>query len=198
MTSIIEATGSTSHTLLGRVRAKDPIAWERFAAIYVPLVYYWARRGGLQESDAQDVVQDVFRSVCAKIADFQRNGQDSRFRGWLWAITRNRVRLFFRQRQARAIASGGSSAAAALAQLPEIWQRDEEGSNGDERRILIHRLLAAVEHDFAETTWQAFWRTVVGNEPVAEVAADLKLTTTAVRQAKYRVLCRLREELADF
>lgn len=198
MSSIFEASGSTSQTLLGRVKAKDPDAWQRFAAIYAPLVYFWARRGGLQESDAQDVVQDVFRAVHSKIEDFQRDGQASRFRGWLWAITRNRVRLFYRQRQTQIVASGGSSAAAALAEIPELWQREEEASSRDERQLVIRQALAAVKQDFAEVTWQAFWRTAVGNEAAAAVAADLQLTATAVRQAKYRVLCRLREELAGF
>lgn len=40
-----------------------------------------------------------------------------------------------------------------------------------------------------------FWRVVVGNESVAEVAADLGVSSAAVRMAKSRVLRRLRDEL---
>ena len=43
--------GSTSSTLLHRVRSRDPAAWQRFVNLYGPLVYHWGRRAGLQEAD---------------------------------------------------------------------------------------------------------------------------------------------------
>lgn len=196
MPMIDEASGSTSHNLLRQVRAQDPEAWRRFVAIYAPLVYHWARRGGLQASDAQDIVQDVFRTVCCKIDDFQRDGQASRFRGWLWVITRNRVRLFFRKLGTQP--HGGSSAVDALAQIPDLWQREDEPSTGAEVQHLVRRALASIKPHFSETSWQAFWRMAIDGQSAADVAEELRLTPTAVRQAKYRVLCRLREELADF
>jgi RNA polymerase sigma-70 factor (ECF subfamily) len=193
--AIGDMSASTSHSLIDRVRQRDAAAWERFAALYTPLVYGWARRGGLQESDAADIVQDVFRTVFAKIGDFQKDGQLSHFRGWLWAITRNRVRLFHRQRAPQAQAAGGSEAAQLLSQIPELWQRDDEPSTDDDRRALVQRALQLVKDDFSPETWQGFWRVTVDGAAAGDVAADLGLTVAAVRQAKYRVLCRLRDEL---
>jgi len=49
---------STSASLLERL--KQPAAqasWARFVNLYTPLLFYWARRLGLQESDAADLVQ---------------------------------------------------------------------------------------------------------------------------------------------
>jgi RNA polymerase sigma-70 factor (ECF subfamily) len=194
--AIDDRSGSTSHSLLQRVRLRDADAWRRFAALYTPLVYSWARRGGLQESDAADVVQDVFRSVFTKIGDFQKDGQRSHFRGWLWAITRNRVRLFFRERGPQPQAVGGSDAALLLAQIPDQWQRDEEPSTDNDRQALVRRALALVKDDFSADTWQAFWRLTIDGHAAADIAVDLGQTASAVRQAKYRVLCRLREELS--
>ncbi len=191
-----DPSGSTSPSLLDRVLLRDADAWDRFAALYTPLVYSWARRGGLQESDAADVVQDVFRSVFTKIGDFQKDGQRSHFRGWLWAITRNRVRLFFRQRGPQAQAMGGSDAAILLAQIPEQWQRDEEPSTDTDRQSLVRRALGMVKGDFSAVTWQAFWRLTVEGHAAADIGADIGQSASAVRQAKYRVLCRLREELS--
>jgi RNA polymerase sigma-70 factor (ECF subfamily) len=191
-----DRTDATSHSLLKRVRMRDAEAWQRFAALYTPLVYGWARRGGLQESDAADIVQDVFRSVFSKIGDFQKDGQRSHFRGWLWAITRNRVRLFYRQQVPAAQGAGGSTAAQQLAQIPDVWQRDDEPAAPGEERALIDRALQLIRHDFAEETWQAFWRSTVDGHAAAEIANDLGMSPSAVRQAKYRVLCRLREELS--
>jgi RNA polymerase sigma-70 factor (ECF subfamily) len=198
MPTTSQPSSSTSASLLQRVKANDADAWNRFAAIYAPLVYNWARRGGLQESDARDVVQDVFRSVFAKIGSFERRSPQAGLRSWLWVIVRNRVRLFFRQRAPQAQAVGGSEAALQMAQVPELWEHEEDPSTPDDERALVHRALVSIRGDFSADTWQAFWRLTVEGQPVAEIAQELKLSASAVRQAKYRVLCRLREELADF
>ena len=51
----------TSLTLLDRLRRdpKDQAAWSEFVARYGPRILQWCRGWGLQESDAQDVTQDV-------------------------------------------------------------------------------------------------------------------------------------------
>lgn len=193
-----DQTFATSPSLLQRMRLRDADAWQRFAAIYSPLVYGWARRGGLQESDAADVVQEIFRTVYSKIGDFQKDGQSSQFRAWLWAITRNGLRLFYRQRARQAQAAGGSEAAIDLAQLPDVCEQEEAPSTPNDQRALVRRALLAIKEDFNEPTWQAFWRLAVDGDSAAEIAAALNLSPSAVRQAKYRVLCRLREELTGF
>src|SRR5438445_6391414 len=52
---------TTSTSLLGRLRQPgERQAWQRFTELYTPLLYYWARRLGMQPSDAADLVQEVF------------------------------------------------------------------------------------------------------------------------------------------
>src|SRR5439155_1036936 len=80
--------GSTSSSLLAGLRTQERAAWSRLAKLYGPLVYSWCRRRGLQDSDAADVLQEVFRAVAGKIEDYAQ-GPGSTFRGWLWTITRN-------------------------------------------------------------------------------------------------------------
>jgi DNA-directed RNA polymerase specialized sigma24 family protein len=46
------------------------MAWQRFADLYVPLVYDWMRRAGLRPSDALDVTQNVFLSVARSQGGF--------------------------------------------------------------------------------------------------------------------------------
>lgn len=193
-----EHSESTSASLLQRVRLRDPDAWQRFAAIYTPLVYGWARRGGLQENDAVDMVQEVFRSIFKNINDYKQLDPQSRFRGWLWAITRNCVRQFYRTRARQAQAIGGSDAAIHLGQLPDLFAAEEEQITAEDQRGVVLRALDAVKRDFSAETWSAFWRLAVDGHGAAEIATDLKLSVAAVRQAKYRVLCRLREELSGF
>ncbi len=41
--SAFETSSSTSTSLLRRVKARDPDAWQRLVNLYGPLVYRWAR-----------------------------------------------------------------------------------------------------------------------------------------------------------
>jgi RNA polymerase sigma-70 factor (ECF subfamily) len=122
-----EASGSISSSLLERVRARDPQAWERLACLYGPLVYGWARQQGLQDADAGDVVQEVFGTVAARIADFRRDGPGASFRGWLWTITRNKLGDHFRRRASRPQAAGGKGVRLGF-WPPCLTRREEKGS----------------------------------------------------------------------
>ena len=84
---------STSHSLLQRAGRLEPAAWERLCALYGPIVHGWCRRHGLQESDAADAVQEVFRAVFLNLGQFL--GQGGVFHAWLWTITANQVRMAF-------------------------------------------------------------------------------------------------------
>ena len=72
------------------VKLRDPAdsgAWSEFVALYEPLVYRLARRKGLQDADAKDLCQDVFRAVTGAV-DRWDPGKGS-FRGWISQIARN-------------------------------------------------------------------------------------------------------------
>ena len=54
----------TRSTLIAKVRSPDDReAWEEFVLIYQPVIYRMARRRGMQDSDAQDLVQTVLMRV---------------------------------------------------------------------------------------------------------------------------------------
>ena len=57
--------GTTSVSLVDRLKWDDPEGWRRHVRLYGPLIYRWCRRGRLQPEDAADVVQEVFRTVAA-------------------------------------------------------------------------------------------------------------------------------------
>jgi RNA polymerase sigma-70 factor (ECF subfamily) len=54
-----------------------------------------------------------------------------------------------------------------------------------------------IRAEFDERTWQAFWLTAVENHSGSEAAKLLGMSPGAVRQAKYKVVRRLRQELGD-
>ncbi|HZU37103.1 MAG TPA: sigma-70 family RNA polymerase sigma factor [Gemmataceae bacterium] len=183
----------TSYSLLQRACQAEPAAWERLCALYGPIVYSWCRRAGLQDSDAADTVQEVFRAVYQHLAEFQRQG--GVFHAWLSAITANQVRLYFRQRQRRPAQFLGDDADDVTdPQLPTTWL-DADTDSQLLRRHLVQRALELVRGDFSEATWQCFARTTLQNQSCVEVAAALGMSANAVRQARFRVLRRLRQEL---
>jgi RNA polymerase sigma-70 factor (ECF subfamily) len=180
----------TPVTLLERLRRPgEQEAWRRFAALYTPLIYYWARRAGLQQSDAADLAQDVFLHLLEKLPHFSYD-PSRRFRAWLHTVTLNRLRDRARRRGERTIAFGEEG-------LDQVVV--DEGTDALNEReyqsFLIKRALEVMRTDFQETTWKACWLHAVEGRPAAKVAAELGLTEGAVYAARFRVLARLREEL---
>ncbi len=73
---------------------------------------------------------------------------------------------------------------------------DEAIWEAEYRQQVAHRALELMQTDFEPATWKACWEVVAAGRRVAEVAAELGMTPGAVSAAKFRVLARLREELA--
>jgi RNA polymerase sigma-70 factor (ECF subfamily) len=192
-----ESIGLTSLTLLARVKQSDPAAWQRLSQLYGPLVYHWSRRCGLTPEDAADVVQEVFGVLSQKFDSFRRERPEDTFRGWLWTVTRNKVRDHQRRSTGKAAASGGTEAYERLQQLAdcdsEPWSKGDEQTAADQ--AVSQRALELLRTEFEAKTWQAFWRATVEGQTAAEIAQELGMTRHAVHQAKYRVLHRLRQEL---
>lgn len=188
----LSVVDSSSSALITGVRHRQPEAWARLARLYAPAVYSWARQAGLQESDAADVVQQVFHAALMSIDTFDR--RQGALRTWLWGITRNKLRHHFREWSARPAAAGGTDMQAAIEQIPDV-PFEESSGRIDASSTLMQRAIALVRPDLQEDTWHAFWQLVVEGEPTADVARQLGMTSQAVRQARYRVLKRLRDEL---
>jgi RNA polymerase sigma-70 factor (ECF subfamily) len=188
---------SISSTLLDRVRAQRPEAWERLVDLYGPVVYRWCRQSALRPEDAADVVQEVFTAVAAHVGQFRRERPGDSFGGWLRTITRNKIRDLYRRRQGKAQARGGTDARQQLAEIggpPEPSDPSAACDNGLDA-WLSRRGLELVRAEFENRTWEAFWRTAVEGRAPADIAEDLGMTVQAVYKAKSRVLRRLRQEL---
>jgi RNA polymerase sigma-70 factor (ECF subfamily) len=179
---------TTAPSLLEKLRLPaNHAAWERFVALYTPLLRYWAKRLGALGADAENLVQDVFVTLLQELPRFDYQ-PGKRFRGWLWTVTLNKHR---QHRRAPALAQ------ATPGELDGAAGDDTEAiEEAEYQRYLVDRALRLMQSDFEPTSWKACWEYVVNERPPAEVAAELGITTNAVHLAKARVLRRLRQELA--
>jgi RNA polymerase sigma-70 factor (ECF subfamily) len=190
---------STSGTLIDRVKLGESEAWRRLEYLYSPLVRSRCRHAGLTEADADDIVQEVLKTVSEKIGSFEKRPGPS-FRSWLRSITRYKLGDYFRRSRDPARGEGGTDAQVALGQVPDdpgqTAMHNDEDDPSDRRRLILQAFRLA-SSQFEPRSRQAFWLVVVENRRPAEVAAELGLTPTAVYIAKSRILSRLREILAD-
>ena len=191
-----DMVGSTSSSLLNRLREGESEAWQRLAQLYTPLVYAWCRRSHLTKEDTADVTQEVFRAVHGGLTSFRHDRQGDSFRGWLWTITRSKIQDHFRGWQDRPQAAGGSEAYRQLQDIPASPAEDQGTLSATPFGDLGRRAIELMRQDFEEPTWRAFWGTAVDGQSPDDVARELGLTVAAVYQAKSRVLRRLRAELA--
>jgi RNA polymerase sigma factor (sigma-70 family) len=170
----------------------DQAAWAEFVGLYEPLLYRLARARGLQDADARDLCQDVFRAVASAIERWDPDPAKGRFRGWLFRIARNHVVDFLAGQGRHPRGSGRTSVHDMLQARPA----DDAGAEAEFaiefRRRAFHWVAGQVKNEFTDTTWRAFWMTGVENRPVGDVARELGMSPGAVYVARSRVLARLR------
>src|SRR5258708_472814 len=81
-------TPTTRASLLLRLRdPRDHDAWVEFVSLYEPVIYRVARRTGLQDADALEVLQELFLAVNRKIGCWEHGAEYGSFRGWLRRVT---------------------------------------------------------------------------------------------------------------
>src|SRR5262249_13628327 len=145
-----------------------------------------------------DVGQEVFAAVARGIDTFRHDREGDTFRGWLFTITRNKLRD--RSAPPGGVGAGGSDAQQRLADLavepPEDTPFTPTCDEPNERKLLCRRAIEIVRVEFEVRTWEAFWFSFVDGRAPADVAADLGLSVNAVYLARSRILQRLREEFA--
>ena len=185
----------TSLSLLDRIReSPGSESWDRLVALYTPLLRRWVRRYQIQESDVDDIVQDVLSALVNDLPRFQHNQRTGAFRNWLRTILVNRVRLFWRSRKYRPVATASSSIDEMLDQLEDPASEISQVWNQEHNEIVVKRLMQQIRPQFEARTWLAFQKQVVEHERADVAARELGMSMSSVYKAKSRVLSALRRE----
>lgn len=168
-------------------RLQDPEqakAWERFVDLYTPLLLRWARQLGEQESDSEDLVQEVFLILWRKLPEFQYDPSKS-FHSWLKTVFLNCFRSRQRKRHHLVTAMDDQAAVDQADCLA-----DEEESN-----YLIRQAFRLIEREFSPLQQQIFRQYVIEEREPDAVAQSVGVKLATVYSVKSKVLRRLRDEI---
>ena len=70
---------------------ENEAAWQRFFDLYAGFVFSIARSKGLNDTDADDIVQMVFSDLARNLPSFKYDREKGRFRSYLAALVKWRV-----------------------------------------------------------------------------------------------------------
>jgi RNA polymerase sigma factor (sigma-70 family) len=185
----------TRLSLLLQIRdGTNQAAWQEFVRLYGPVVFGFARKRGLQDADAADLMQDVLRSVSSAIGRLDYDRTQGTFRGWLFTITRNKIFNFFEARRIRPQGSGDTTTNRLLASHPDTNDSADVWEVEYQRRVAT-LAMDRVKSEFHGNTWQAFRLTAIEGVSAADAAKQTGMSAGAVYVAKSRVLARLKQEV---
>ena len=182
----------TRATLLLRLRdANDKAAWAEFVDLYAPLVYGYVRKQGLQDADAADLTQEVLGAVAGAVGRLEYDPCAAPFAigcsRWCGGSCQTCA-----AQSIRSLGSGDEAVHRRMEQCPAPAATESEWDAEWEERVFAWACVQ-VRRDVTDTTWQAFWRTAIDDQPGKQVAGDLGLSVAAVYCASSRVLARLKE-----
>ena len=187
----------TNRDLILRVQELgDGVSWSEFLGIYQPVVLRMARRRGLQDADAQDVMQQVMLSISRSIGRWTAEASQPPFRAWLTTIARNAITKALARRPPDA-ATGSSSVMCMLRELPDLEETTSE-IQSEARRQIIHWAAEQLRSELSPDTWKIFWQTAIEGVAIADVAKSMGRTPGAIYVARFRVLAKLKEKVLEF
>jgi len=195
----------TRHSLLTRLKHwDDQEGWSEFFDTYWQLIYGVARKAGLGEADAQEVVQETVISVAKRMKDFKTGREHGSFKAWLLTIVRRRIADQLRKRppvdRANIHRSPDDTARTGTVdripdpnapQLEDFLEQEWEAN----------RISVALEHLKRKTgakQFQIFQLLVIREMEVSEVAKVLGVSRTLVYVTKHRLGKLFKRELERF
>ena len=195
---LVADAAPTRLSLLIRLRdCSDADAWAQFVEIYTPLIFNFARRCGLQDSDASDLVQDVMSEVTKSIAKFEYDPQIGKFRSWLYKIAKRAVAKSQKKQLRQPIGAGDSNTFRLLNNQPDSHDEVRDYWNHEYQKHLLDWAAEKTRPSVNEDTWQAFWLTSVEEKSPQEVADRLGMSVGSVYVAKSRVLKKLAAKIRE-
>jgi RNA polymerase sigma-70 factor (ECF subfamily) len=157
--------------------------------VYTGYIKACLHRFGVNESDIEDVTQDVVIKVAGAVKRFEFRSERGGFRSWLKTVARNRAVDHIRQRPPRL--SGFPLEALSATPSQEVEEREFDQSVS-EVEDLYTRATLELSNYFQRESVEIFLSLVRGAS-VSQIATEKGKSEAAIRQTKVRVLKKLRE-----
>ena len=177
----------------------DQRRWQDFFDRYWKLIYSAARKAGLTDCEAQEVVQETVITVAKKIDKLHYDPALGSFKGSLLQITRWRIADQFRRRDSVQTGRDGADddrntatierlADTNRVDLDAVWEREWQEN-------LMDTAIARVKKKVNPKQFQIFDCYVRKEWPAQKVAAQLQVSVGQVYLARHRVAVLLKKEI---
>lgn len=179
----------------------DQKNWQEFYDTYSQLIHSVAKRAGMSEGEAEEVVQETVITIAKKAEAFRYDPAVGSFKGWVLTITRWRINDQFRKREAHEwqgpaaprdrerTATVERFADPASVDLDAIW-------NSEWQQNVLHAAIERVKKAVEPRQFQIFDCYVVKNWPARKVASELRVNIGQVYLARHRIGALIRKEVA--
>ena len=191
---------ATRRSLVDRLANwEDRKHWQEFFDTYWKLIYSTARKSGLTDAEAQEVVQETIITVAKRVEQLRYDPAIGSFKGWLLQITRWRIADQFRKRQPgqqqrarshpdRATATIERVADSNAVDLDALWESEWQQN-------LLEAAITRVKKKIDPKQFQIFDCYVRKEWSAQKVADTLRVNVGQVYLARHRVGALLKKEI---
>jgi RNA polymerase sigma-70 factor (ECF subfamily) len=177
----------------------DQLRWQEFFDTYWRLIHSAARKSGLTDAEAQEVVQETVITVAKNIDKLKYDPAIGSFKGWLLQITRWRIVDQFRKREpgnTKRPRSADDRLTATIERVPDTRIVDLDAVwESSWKENLFEAAVARVKKKIEPKQFQIFDCYVRKEWAAQKVAERLGVSIGQVYLARHRVGALLKKEI---
>lgn len=177
----------------------DQRKWQEFFDTYWKLIYSAARKAGLTDVEAQEVVQETVITVAKNVGKLRYDPAIGSFKGWLLNITRWRIADQFRKRlpeDARHRQVGDDRITGTMDRFADSsGQAVEQTWDQEWKQNLLDAAITRLKKKVDPKQFQIFDCYVQKEWPAQKVAERLRVSVGQVYLARHRVAALLKKEV---
>ena len=184
---------STRSSVLRAVaNTENEVAWQRFFDLYAGFVFSIARSKGLNDTDADDIVQIVFTDLARNLPTFQYNRAKGKFRSYLAGLVHWRVidRL-------KAVRRDADLKADFMEEAKAIGPGDDEFADREWQAVAMDNALRRIKPSVRPEHYAAFVASTVEGQDTETVMKLYNLSRDNLYQIRKRLSERLRKVMSE-
>ena len=171
---------------------ENAAAWNRLFDLYAGFVYSIARRKGLNDADADDIVQMVFADLARNLPSFKYDREKGRFRSYLASLVKWRV--IDRLKEVRRDADLKTDF---MEEAKAIGPGDDEFADREWQAVAMDNALRRIKSSVRPEHYAAFVASTVEGQDTETVMKLYNLSRDKLYQIRKRLSERLRKVMSE-